>query len=410
MSDTSKPTFAAIITISLPGAEGPATANVVLTPPEAVPVNGRVKPLQDCTLADIQAFAQVLEEEVWQTYRAIKLLDLAQDEQVEVDVALVDETGQALPPLEIWHYQTVVLPPSEVTAGAPAEEDSAGPEAVAGPDAETAAETPPQEKESLSTGETTEDVAHAIEADEIEALPETTEPAAPAGEQEPAAAETTELEAELTPPDVLVSESILVHPEREVEETEAAEAVATPPIIPSQARVRVAGKRLPLGHPTWTAVDILIDEPALRSAQAHALSSPDREVAGMLVGPPPEKQPDGRYVVHVIDTIIAKYTVMQGASVTYTPESWRYVNDKLNERYPEESAVMVGWYHTHPGFGIFLSGMDQFIHRHFFTQIWHVALVLDPLGDKGGFFCWDRNRSRVGRYELPWPRWATEPW
>src|SRR5690606_41788288 len=104
------------------------------------------------------------------------------------------------------------------------------------------------------------------------------------------------------------------------------------------------------------AVDILMDEPPLRAMQAHALSSLDREVAGVMVGHRPEKQPDGRYVVHVIDSIAAKYTVMHGASVTYTPESWRYLNDTLWERYPDESAVMVGWYHSHPCFGILLSG------------------------------------------------------
>jgi proteasome lid subunit RPN8/RPN11 len=157
-------------------------------------------------------------------------------------------------------------------------------------------------------------------------------------------------------------------------------------------------------------VDILVSEPAFRNAQAHAISSLSREVAGVLVGPPPEKQPDGRYVVHVSDTIVAKHTRMQGASVTYTPESWRYVTDKLQELYPDDSAVMVGWYHSHPGFGIFLSGMDQFIHQNFFTQIWHVALVLDPLGLKSGFFCWDRLKSHVSEYEFPWPKWAQKSW
>ena len=209
--------------------------------------------------------------------------------------------------------------------------------------------------------------------------------------------------------EVTVSEPEPVFPELEVSEEDlAAQAdeprtYPTPAIAPSEARVRIAGERLPIGDFTWTAVDILIDEPAFRAAQAHALGSLNREVAGVLVGPRPEKQPDGRYVVHIIDTIIAKHTVMHGASVTYTPESWRYLNDKLAERYPDETAVMVGWYHTHPGFGIFLSGMDLFIHQNFFTQIWHTALVLDPIGKRSGFFCWDRQKSRVSPIDFAWP-------
>jgi proteasome lid subunit RPN8/RPN11 len=133
-------------------------------------------------------------------------------------------------------------------------------------------------------------------------------------------------------------------------------------------------------------------------------------VAGFLIGPQPEKQPDGRYIVHISDIIIAKHTKMQGASVTYTPESWRYVTDKLAEMYPDETAVIVGWYHTHPGFGIFLSGMDQFIHRNFFIQSWHVALVLDPNARRSGFFCWDREQTKVDHYDFPWPSWAAGSW
>ena len=215
---------------------------------------------------------------------------------------------------------------------------------------------------------------------------------------------------------VTVSEAEPVFPELEVGEEDLAaqaaepQAYPTPDIAPSEARVRIAGKRRPIGDDTWTAVDILIDEPAYRAAQAHALGSLNREVAGVLIGPRPEKQPDGRYVVHIFDTIIAKHTVMHGASVTYTPESWRYLNDKLAERYPDETAVMVGWYHTHPGFGIFLSGMDLFIHQNFFTQIWHTALVLDPIAKRSGFFCWDRQKTRVSPVDFAWPSWAAGSW
>ena len=44
-------------------------------------------------------------------------------------------------------------------------------------------------------------------------------------------------------------------------------------IIPSQARVRVAGGRLPLPFSGGAAVDILLDEAPLRAMQAHALTS-----------------------------------------------------------------------------------------------------------------------------------------
>jgi hypothetical protein len=39
----------------------------------------------------------------------------------------------------------------------------------------------------------------------------------------------------------------------------------------------------------------------------------------------------------------------------------------------------VGWYHTHPGFGVEFSEMDLFIQRNFFSGPTQIALVTDPL-------------------------------
>jgi proteasome lid subunit RPN8/RPN11 len=351
MSESPDKTFAAIITISLPGSDKTATAHLTLMPGDVVPASGACKPLAECTLADLQKFADQWEAEVWETYEEISLLELAENQHVNMSVALVDGSGETQPLTE------------EILADAVVQ-------------LETAAAT---------------EVVEEIPVVDM-SVAETPGP--------PEAGEDT-LE-----PQISISEPELVYEEREAI-TEDGDA---PMIVPSRARVRIAGRRLPIGSATWMAVDIIMEEPALRAAQAHALSSLSREVAGVLLGPPPEKQPDGRYVVHIFDTIIAKHTVMKGASVTYTPESWRYMNDRLDEKYPDRTAVMVGWYHTHPGFGIFLSGMDQFIHQNFFTQIWHVAQVLDPVARTNGFFCWNREKNQVKRVDFPWPDWAAGSW
>ncbi|NCF64417.1 MAG: hypothetical protein GWP61_00485 [Chloroflexi bacterium] len=378
MSETSDLTYAALITITMPGCEESISVTVKLSPADAVPTDGQTKLLRDCTLADLQAYAAELEKDVWDTYEAITLPALDEDEHVEVEVAL-DGDPSAI--VEAWGDQALLFPAVE--------QDEIGAEAGV-------KEAPPlvstEEDPAFLPDELTPPEADEIDADGMmHGAPE------------------------FESPDVAVAETELVFPEIEEQVAEKAEAVPKPrvripEIIPSKARVRVAGKQLPLGHPTWAAVDILVDEPALRATQAHALSSMEREVAGVLVGPRPEKQPDGRYLVHIIDMIVARHTVMQGASVTYTPESWRYLNDTLAQRYPDDTAVMVGWYHTHPGFGIFLSGMDLFIHQNFFTQIWHVALVLDPRARTSGFFCWDRPKSRVSRFDFAWPSWAAGSW
>ena len=406
MSDTSTTHYVAIIQIHLPGQETAVSANIRLTPTELVHLEGNYKTLHECTLAELQLFAEQMEAEIWQTYQAIKLADLAKDGSVKMEMDVVDAAGEPVAPSREWLAKMVVETAASTspTALSQATQDEAttDEEAVmAQIDADQEAATAGEDTEAQLAENTviTEDVEEAIQ--ETAVAPE------PASDPEPpATAIASEADTKTEIDGIVVSEPEPVHEEREA--PPAAEEAAV--IAPSRARVRIAGRHLPLGDPTPAAVDITIEEPALRASQAHALSSLNREVAGVLVGPRPEKQPDGRYRVHILDTIIAKYTVMHGASVTYTPESWRYMTDKLHERYPDETAVIVGWYHTHPGFGIFLSGMDLFIHQNFFTQIWHVAFVLDPRAQTSGFFSWDRQKTQVSRHNFGWPEWAAGSW
>src|SRR6185312_4526833 len=49
----------------------------------------------------------------------------------------------------------------------------------------------------------------------------------------------------------------------------------------------------------------------------------------------------------------------------------------------------VGWYHSHTRSEIFLSDKDLAIHRRYFPEPWHVALVMKPhtfLPMRAGFF------------------------
>ena len=54
-NEQTTPTYAALLTLTLPG-EGPsATVTVTLAPADTVPVEGRRKPLSECTLAELRA-------------------------------------------------------------------------------------------------------------------------------------------------------------------------------------------------------------------------------------------------------------------------------------------------------------------------------------------------------------------
>ena len=65
------------------------------------------------------------------------------------------------------------------------------------------------------------------------------------------------------------------------------------------------------------------------------------------------------------------------AHVTFTQETWNGIYKSLEADHPK--LKIVGWYHTHPGFGVEFSEMDLFIQRNFFAGPSHLALVTDPL-------------------------------
>lgn len=113
----------------------------------------------------------------------------------------------------------------------------------------------------------------------------------------------------------------------------------------------------------------------------HIYSSPGGEVGGVLVGEIPEQGP-----VRIDGAIAALSAEGERASVTFTHDAWSEVHDQLERNYP--GCRIVGWYHSHPGFGIFLSEHDLFIQRNFFGDPAQVAYVVDPHASTEGLFGW----------------------
>jgi proteasome lid subunit RPN8/RPN11 len=58
---------------------------------------------------------------------------------------------------------------------------------------------------------------------------------------------------------------------------------------------------------------------------------------------------------------------------------------EVEERTEGSATRIVGWFHTHPGHGVFMSATDRDNHR-LYTQSWQVALVVDPHSRQWGFF------------------------
>lgn len=152
------------------------------------------------------------------------------------------------------------------------------------------------------------------------------------------------------------------------------------------------------GHWRASGIKIKVWEEALKKAREHAQAHPHREVGGVCIGKWAWGKKSKRWIVEITDTLIAEHTVNRGASITFTPDTWSVANRIIDRDYAGSEECMVGWYHTHPGYGIFLSSHDLFVHEHFFTQPWHIALVIDPLRNQEGFFVWGGNPKVVKRY------------
>ncbi|MDR0609960.1 MAG: Mov34/MPN/PAD-1 family protein [Planctomycetaceae bacterium] len=128
---------------------------------------------------------------------------------------------------------------------------------------------------------------------------------------------------------------------------------------------------------------IVVRRSTLNVIKTHGQTSLHAEVGGMLVG---SLLWDNQPFLFVEASIAGKHTDEQVASVTFTAKTWEHVWSIQERDYPNKK--IVGWYHTHPGFGVFLSPMDMFICEYTFNAPYHVAYVYDPQSDDDGWFVW----------------------
>jgi proteasome lid subunit RPN8/RPN11 len=179
-----------------------------------------------------------------------------------------------------------------------------------------------------------------------------------------------------------------------------AEAAKAPAAFPGGKAVAAPGE-----------LRIAVDRIPYSQIIGHAILEPDVEVGGVLVGAVGEDE-HGTFV-HVRHAIRAEGAHQENAAVTFTHETWNHIHQEMDAKYPDEQ--IVGWYHTHGGFGVFLSEMDTFIHQNFFPEPHHLAYVYDPLAGSEGFFVrkgdklepveryWLGNRERRPAMRMPDP-------
>jgi proteasome lid subunit RPN8/RPN11 len=120
------------------------------------------------------------------------------------------------------------------------------------------------------------------------------------------------------------------------------------------------------------------DPDLLTQIEKHCYSTLEYEVGGMLFGKITST------TTQINGFVPALKASKQLVTLTFTHDVWDAILKEGEEKFPGQQ--IVGWYHTHPSFGIFLSDYDQFIQTEFFKQKGQVALVVDPVAGKLGWF------------------------
>lgn len=131
---------------------------------------------------------------------------------------------------------------------------------------------------------------------------------------------------------------------------------------------------------------IFIHLAAADAIERHALRDTSVELGGVLLGKECIDDQTGQSYVWIERSLEARHYENSEASFTYTHDSWEAISRERDRVCPELD--IVGWYHTHPDFGIFLSGHDLFIHQNYFNRPLHVAYVVDPIRQTRGCFRW----------------------
>jgi proteasome lid subunit RPN8/RPN11 len=149
-------------------------------------------------------------------------------------------------------------------------------------------------------------------------------------------------------------------------------------------------RAFPLPRTKALHVPVVIRQSVLNAIHHHGQSQSDVEVCGVLVGN--GYRGDDWPFVYIEASIRGEHAGSQLAQVTFTADTWNHIQQELDRDHPH--LRIMGWYHTHPGFGVFLSAMDLFIHEHFFNSAEQLALVYDPIRCQEGVFIWREGEAR----------------
>lgn len=162
---------------------------------------------------------------------------------------------------------------------------------------------------------------------------------------------------------------------------------------------RPEGRVVQWGQPEASHVRVYLGRDAYSQMMAHARSGVHGgqkvEIGGILLGRP-YQDASGEIAHVVIDQALPdEHGISNPATFNFTHESWAALIKEAETQFPH--LRIVGWYHSHPNYGIFYSGTDERSQKIYFATPWRVGIVVDPIRDEGGFFAVSPQTGEVVR-------------
>lgn len=156
------------------------------------------------------------------------------------------------------------------------------------------------------------------------------------------------------------------------------------------------GIKLHGSTPAAEQVQVFLSQAAVRQLQEHSASDLETELGGVLLGHASE---NNEHMLVAVSAALPVATDDRGpVHFTFTADAWSQLHRDKERLYP--ALEIVGWYHTHPGLGVFYSADDVVVHKAAFVLPWQIGLVVDPMAKEVCLVCWRQVQADPGKATL----------
>ncbi len=150
--------------------------------------------------------------------------------------------------------------------------------------------------------------------------------------------------------------------------------------------------------------ELYISKLAEEKIRNHAISHIDdrKEVMGLMLG---GVYKDGGKEYALVRDVVTTDLEASAVRVRFHKSSFEKLFESLDQ--VGFDYVMVGWYHSHPGYGCFMSSTDVHTQKSMFNKRFHSAVVIDPIHKEIEAFYLKDGRVESRPFAVYWDQYQT---